>query len=59
METANVEFDDSLAREASLEPGRTDLLEMTCVRLTQEEAPLGWTNLRRIAFFYRHNSHSA
>ena len=59
VETANVEFDDSLAREASLRPGRYVLLEMTCVRLDSGRESLFWSNLRGIAFLYRHNSHRA
>ena len=51
VETANVEFDDSLAREASLLPGRYVLLEMTCVRLTREEnSPFGPTSVASHSF---------
>lgn len=51
VETANVEFDDSLAGEASLKAGRYVLLEMTCVRLNPEEASsFGPTSMASLSF---------
>jgi len=51
VETANVEFDESLACEASLQPGRYVLLEMTCLRLSHEEpSPFGPTALASLSF---------
>ena len=51
VETANVEFDERLATEASLTPGRYVLLEMTCVRSNPDEAlSFGPTSFASLSF---------
>ena len=59
VETANVDLTTPSPAKLRLHPGRYVLLEMTCVRLNSGRELLFWSNLRRIAFFYRHNSHRA